>query len=153
MDKLKNLNEMYSKAADSLNRYEGKDFILPQLLKNEVKEINSNSITYNDYSAIIQTKGFQNGVLSIYLPNQWFYIASFFTDFYNELQKYKRYALKVFSKDRLKSLNGLSLTSDEESEIQKLSLEEESKINLKRFVTDYTWWSGAKTIDRGDFYV
>ena len=153
MDKLKNLNEMFSKAADSLNRYEGKDFILPQLLKNEVKEINSNSITYNDYSAIIQTKGFQNGVLSIYLPNQWFYIASFFTDFYNELQKYKRYALKVFSKDRLKSLNGLSLTSDEESEIQKLSLEEESKINLKRFVTDYTWWSGAKTIDRGDFYV
>jgi MoxR-like ATPase len=153
MDKLKNLNEMYSKAADSLNRYEGKDFILPQLLKNEVKEINSNSITYNDYSAIIQTKGSQNGVLSIYLPNQWFYIASFFTDFYNELQKYKRYALKVFSKDRLKSLNGLSLTSDEESEIQKLSLEEESKKNLKRFVTDYTWWSGAKTIDRGDFYV
>ena len=153
MDELRNLNEMYSRAAESFNRYEGKDFILPQVFKDEVKEINSNFVTYNEYSAVIQTKGIQNGVLSIYLPNQWFYIASFFTDFYNELQKYKRYALKVFSKERLKVLNGLSLTLDEEKLIHNLSLEDESKNNLKRFVTDYSWWYGAKTIDRGDFYV
>lgn len=153
MDELRNLNEMYSRAAESFNRYEGKDFILPQVFKDEVKEINSNFVTYNEYSAVIQTKGIQNGVLSIYLPNQWFYIASFFTDFYNELQKYKRYALKVFSKERLKVLNGLSLTLDEEKLIHNLSLEDDSKNNLKRFVTDYSWWYGAKTIDRGDFYV
>ena len=29
----------------------------------------------------------------------------------------------------------------------------ESKERLKKFITDYSWWGGAKTIDRNDFYV
>ncbi|WP_052173748.1 AAA family ATPase [Prevotella sp. RM4] len=153
MDELRNLQQMYSLAAGRFNQYEGKDFILPQVFKDEVKEINTNSITYNEYSAVIETKGTQTGVLNIYLPNQWFYIASYFTDFFNELQKYKRYALKVFSKDRLKELNGLELTAEEEIHISRLELSDRSKSYLKRFVTDYAWWYGAKTIDRGDFYV
>ena len=102
---------------------------------------------------MIETRGNQNGVLNIYLPNQWFYIASYFTDFYNELQRYKKEALKVVSKERLKDLNGSSLTEQEESRLQRLSLTNQSKSYLRRFMTDYSWWYGAKTIDRGDFYV
>ena len=30
---------------------------------------------------------------------------------------------------------------------------EESTARLWRFVNDYAWWSGQKTIDRGDFYL
>ena len=153
MEELRNLKQIYSLAAGRFNQYEGKDFVLPRIFKEQVTEINSNTITYNDYSAIIETRGNQNGVLNIYLPNQWFYIASYFTDFYNELQRYKKEALKVVSKERLKDLNGSSLTEQEESRLQRLSLTEQSKSYLRRFMTDYSWWFGAKTIDRGDFYV
>ncbi len=153
MEELRDLKQIYSLAAGRFNQYEGKDFVLPKIFKEQVTEINSNTITYNDYSAVIETRGNQNGVLNIYLPNQWFYIASYFTDFYNELQRYKKEALKVVSKERLKDLNGSSLTEQEESRLQRLSLTEQSKSYLRRFMTDYSWWFGAKTIDRGDFYV
>jgi len=153
MEELRNLKQIYSLAAGRFNQYEGKDFVLPMIFKEQVKEINSNIITYNDYSAVIETRGNQNGVLNIFLPNQWFYIASYFTDFYNELQHYKKEALKVTSKERLKILNGATLSDAEENRLQHLSLSEQSKNYLRLFMTDYSWWSGAKTIDRGDFYV
>ena len=34
-----------------------------------------------------------------------------------------------------------------------MDLTETSKDNLRKFITNYTWWNGAKTIERGDFYV
>ena len=153
MEQLRNLKQIYSLTAGRFNQYAGKDFVLPQIFKNQVKEINTNAITYNKYSAVIETRGNQNGVLNIYMPNQWFYIASFFTDFYNELLKYKRYALQAISRERLKDLNGASLTDTELNAIKQLDIDEQSQKYLKRFITDYSWWSGAKTIDRGDFYV
>lgn len=153
MEQLRNLKQIYSLTAGRFNQYAGEDFVLPQIFKNQVKEINTNAITYNKYSAIIETRGNQNGVLNIYMPKQWFYIASFFTDFYNELLKYKRYALQAISRERLKDLNGASLTDAELNAIKQLDIDEQSQEYLKRFITDYSWWSGAKTIDRGDFYV
>ena len=153
MEELRNLHDIYNAAKARFNEYPGKDFVLPNVFKDQVKEINSNSISYNDYSAIIETRGNQNGVLNIYLPNQWFYIASYFTDFYNELQRYKKEALKVATKERLKELNGSQLNESEKTAIANLDLSETSKEYLIKFITDYNWWSGAKTIDRGDFYV
>lgn len=153
MEELRNLRQIYDLAVDGFSTYNGRDLVLPQAFKDVVSEINNNTISYNMYSAIIETKGVQNGVLNIYLPNQWFYIASYFTDFYNELQYYKKIALAVLSKDRLKELNGKALTKEEETLVDKLPLSEVSKSYLTKFVTDYSWWGGAKTIDRGDFYV
>ena len=153
MDELRDLSQIFNTAAERFSQYKGKDFVLPQVFKDQVKEINSNTITYNKYSAIIETRGTQNGVLNIYLPNQWFYIASYFTDFYNELMRYKKEALKVASKERLKILNGLELNEAELNLLNTLSLNDTSKDYLKKFITEYTWWNGAKTIDRGDFYV
>ena len=153
MENLRNLLEIYRLAADKFDQYKGEDFVLPQVFKDHVREINSNSISYNRFSAIIETRGTQNGVLNIYLPNQWFYIASYFTDFYNELLKYKKAALSVFTKERLKELNGGLLSNDEISSINELDLDSTSKDYLIKFITDYSWWGGAKTIDRGDFYV
>ena len=153
MEELRDLQKIYSLASGRFNQYEGEDFVLPEDFKQQVKEINSSTIEYNKYSAIISTKGTQNGVLNIFLPNQWFYIASYFTDFYNELQKYKKEALKVVSKERLKELNGHSLTQEEQRKVNDLSLDDNSKRFLVKFMTDYSWWFGAKTIDRGDFYV
>ena len=153
METLRNLQQIYSLAAGKFNQYDGHDFVLPSAFKELVKDINGNSITYNDYSAIIQTKGYQRGFLNIFLPNQWFYIASYFIDFYNELVLYKEYALKVATKERLKGLNGQTLTDDEQKSLSSLDLDDTSKSNLQEFITNYDWWHGAKSIDRGDFYV
>lgn len=87
------------------------------------------------------------------MPNQWFYIASYFTDFYKELIKYRNLALKTTSKERLKILDKGTFTKQEEQSINSLELDEESKAFLKNFITDYSWWHGAKTIDRADFFV
>lgn len=153
MKTLRNLQQIYSLAAGKFNQYDGHDFVLPSVFKELVKDINGYSIIYNEYSAIIQTKNSQRGFLNIFLPNQWFYIASYFIDFYNELVLYKEYALKVATKERLKGLNGQTLTDDEQKSLSSLDLDDTSKSNLQRFITDYDWWHGAKSIDRGDFYV
>ena len=153
METLRNLQQLGSLAGGRFNAYDGQDFILPQTFKDAVTEISNNPIKYFKYSAVIQTKGGQSGTLSIFMPNQWFYIASYFTDFYNELIKYKQYAIKLFTKERLKELKGSKLTIEEEKEISSIVLDDQSKKYLKLFVTNYDWWHGAKTIDRGDFYV
>jgi len=72
MDELRDLSQIFNTAAERFSQYKGKDFVLPQVFKDQVKEINSNTITYNKFSEIIETKGTQNGVLNIFLPNQWF---------------------------------------------------------------------------------
>lgn len=149
MENLRNLKHICNLTISRFNEYDGKEFVLPQIFKERVKEINSSKITYNEYSAVIETRD----NLKIFLPNQWFYIASYFTDLYNELQKYKKEALKVISKERLKELNSSTLTQLEMSHLQELSLDDESKSYLVQFMTDYSWWSGGKTIDRGDFFV
>ena len=153
MEQLKDLGQIYSNAAEKFNKYDGADFVLPSEFKEQVKEINSNVISYNKYSAIIMTKGNQRGALYIYMPNLWFYIASYFTDFYKELIKYRNLALKTTSKERLKILDKGTFTKQEEQNINSLELDEESKAFLKNFITDYSWWHGAKTIDRADFFV
>lgn len=153
MGELRNLQQIYSLAAGKFNQYDGNDYVLPLTFKEHVKEINGSNITYNKYSAIIQTKGNQRGFLNIFLPNQWFYMASYFTDFYNELILYKKYALKVTTKERLKVLDKGTLSDKENKSLQSLDLNDTSKSYLNRFITDYAWWHGAKTIDRGDFYV
>jgi len=153
MEELRDLQEIYNIANEKFSQYDGKDFVLPSYFKERVKEINNNTIQYNQYSAIITTRWGQNSGLNIYLPNQWFYVASYFTDFYNELQKYKRFALNVVTKDRLKELNGGQLTQSELSTLKQLPLSEKSQKFLEKFITDYSWWKGAKTIDRVDFYV
>lgn len=149
MEELKDLKVLAENTVNKFSQYTGEDFILPQIFKDEVKEINGSSISYNKYSAIIET----SAQLNIYMPNQWFFIASYFTELYHELHKYKKAALSVTSKERLKDLNGKELSEPELKNIEVSDLTYESKERLKKFITDYSWWGGAKTIDRNDFYV
>ena len=153
MAELRNLQKIGAIAAGRFNQYEGNDFVLPEIVKQNIKSINGSTIEYHRYSTIVETRGNQKGVLCIFMPNQWFYIASYFTDLYNELMKYKKYALAVTTKERLKVLDNSHLDENEKKRLQKLDLTDQSKNHLERFITDYKWWAGAKTIDRGDFYV
>ena len=153
MEELLDLKQL---ANDLINEYQtlytGDEIELPVEFKNRVTQIDNNSILYQRYSAVVSTKGVQKGVLNIFLPNQWFYIASFFTRYYNELQKYKRISTEIFSAERLKGLKNSSLTATEENALEK-RYGVRIKDLIKNFVTDYDWWGGGKTIDRGDFFV
>ena len=153
MDPLLNLKDL---ANDLVEKYKslfsGNDIELPIEFKQKVKNIDTSSISYQKYSATVSTKGGQKGSLYIYFPNQWFYIASFFTKYYNELQKYKKVAIDTFSPERLKELKGSSLTPAEKNKLNSKLGNDNSNL-IETFVTDYDWWGGGKTIDRGDYYV
>lgn len=53
MEQLKDLGQIYSNAAEKFNKYDGADFVLPSEFKEQVKEINSNVISYNNTLLII----------------------------------------------------------------------------------------------------
>lgn len=106
----------------------------------------------------------------IYVPNQWFVIASYVVDVYEELQLYKDYFKKVAERMQIrpdayaKLLRDSATLSDKNSFLSCAKgifqafcsdplMVEESASRLWRFVNDYSWWSGQKTIDRGDFYM
>ena len=150
---MKDLLDLKVLASSLIKRYKslytGNDIELPTEFKKVVEEINGSAIKYNRFSAIVTTKA----NLSIYLPNQWFFIAAFFTHFYSELKQYKELALSVVPKERLKELNRGNLSSGELSKINALRIGDKSKEYLIKFITDYDWWGGGKTIDRADYYV
>lgn len=106
----------------------------------------------------------------IFVPNQWFVISSYAVDVYEELYKYKRYFKKTA--DRLKQrpdtyakyLRDNATETDKKefiscakdilsAKVSDTDAVEEAAYRLWRFVSDYSWWSGQKTIDRGDFHV
>lgn len=106
----------------------------------------------------------------IYVPNQWFVIASYVVDVCEELQRYKEYFKRVSEKlnkrpdSYAKYLRDSATTTDKGVFINCArmiflplcrddSITDEAASRLWRFASDYSWWSGQKTIDRGDFYV
>lgn len=106
----------------------------------------------------------------IYVPNQWFAIAAYAVEVYEELQRYKDYFKIVAEKagvrpdEYAKQLRD-NATSVDKNKFLKIAEEvfsfncsdknliEEASARLWRFVNDYSWWSGQKTIDRGDFHL
>lgn len=123
-------------------------------------------INYLDYTAVVTTSKNRQ----IYVPNQWFVIASYAVELCLELKRYQSFFFKVsdaLSKDYedfAKMLRGYN----EESELKEQFITTAKNIisddfdcneseaipsayQLWRFCTDYLWWGGQKTIDRGDF--
>lgn len=106
----------------------------------------------------------------IFVPNQWFVIAAYAVGVFSELNKYKSLFTRVADARQEKiDLYARMLRDDTHNVDMTAFLETgktvifeqcgEEKIadraskKLWRFATDYSWWSGQKTIDRGDFYV
>ncbi|MGM0924041.1 MAG: AAA family ATPase [Bacillota bacterium] len=167
---LRNLNEM---AIQSKQNYESQfvnqDLKLSREFKDrfeEVLESKQSSIQFFHYSAEIQTTSGNK----IYCPNQWFLIATFVVEYISELFNYKR----ILESLAISEVHGLSKREfwskiknlkDSEEDIDIYAPEiknsiyyyfqqdEDSGDLLCRFITDYSWWYGNKTIDRHDFYV
>lgn len=129
---------------------------------------NGNEIEYLDYSSIIQTSKHK----IIIVPNLWFVVAYFGKWVCKELLTYKNISVQIVDKigdpnlsiDRFKSGTGVTLNQrnlfqkEAKEFLRSLNIEDGKKLDaltqrLYKFVTDYSWWLGSKTIDRGDFYL
>lgn len=132
----------------------------------EYLDHNNWKIDYLNSTSVITTPTAKN----IFVPNQWFVMASYAVGVYSELARYKGYFERIadagnikrdeyakqlrdnaFAVDKVNFLdNGKQLLCEDFGEQQGI---EKAANRLWRFATDYSWWSGQKTIDRGDFYM
>lgn len=136
-----------------------------------------NTIEYLKSTAIITT----SAGLKIYLPNQWFVLATYPVELIKEIIKYRNYTEKVIDSNasvfvgsngkalekkeiykNLKSTDGIDF-SEKFKQIMKdylLDLGQQEDIANKncellyKFVSNDKWWLGGKGIERtNDFYV
>ena len=150
---LSDLNELALKAKERCNLYDQKEFVFSDAFKNKFNELLPDyGIEFYKYTSVVKTRG--NNLLII-VPNQWFVIGSFFSDYIEALRKYK-----AVSEDLKITDNQIKTFRDEKnidektiSEINTYLTEPEDATNFKKFLTDYSWWFGSKTIDRGDYFV
>ena len=124
------------------------------------------SIDYLAHTSIITTKAGKK----IFVANQWFAIASYMVDFCTELLTYKEYLIKIcgllrvnvesYVKKMKESINPIEnqrFLSAAENFLEGKFPQNPDVVKvsnyLLNFVNRYSWWSGNKTIDRGDFFV
>lgn len=151
---LNNLNQLGIEIQEKIKNYDNKELILSDNFKNAFKSyLLSNSkdkIEFQKFTSIITT----SKELKVIFPNQWFYIASFFSDFLNSLWKYKGLVNELnLPEDTIKDLRKNTINDDLKSKIQTKISENEDYAFFELFLTNYDWWFGSKTIDRGDFFV
>lgn len=151
---LDNLNELGNQIQEKIKNYDNKELNLSDEFKNEFKKfllLNSkDNIEFQKYTTIVTT----SKELKIIFPNQWFYIASFFYDFLNSLWKYKGLVNELnLSDEIIKDLRKNIIDVELKSKIKTKINDDKDFAFFELFLTNYDWWFGSKTIDRGDFFV
>lgn len=171
---LKNLNSVALEAQSSFqHNFNDEDFVLSEEFKNAFGGFlrnNGQNISFQEHTAIIT----KTGNLKIYAPNQWFVMATYMVVLVQELIKYKEHLEEILRKKELS-------TDEKKSYIKNLKIannteiiegfknsandyfenicdsEEDAEIcaeYMTKFVSDYHWWFGSKTVDRtNDYYV
>lgn len=166
MEELRNLNELAKQVVQNFNdKFIARDCKIPQAFKDSVKKLKTFSVVYNEYSVIIKGDGVRSK--DSYVPNQSFFMASFFIEYSFELSRYKQRIMPWLSNAGI-STNELTAFFTHERDNGKVDIENgkdkfveimdkigytgSDRDYLIRFVTDYEWWSGSKTIERSDFF-
>ena len=166
MENLRDLNELAKAVVRNFNeKFEAKDCIIPQSFKDKVRTLKSFSVVYNDYSVVIKGDGVRSK--DSYVPNQCFYMASFFIEYSYELSKYKQKIMPwianagiptsdltaFFTHERDYGKKDIERGDDKFVKIlDNIGYHDVDREYLIKFVTDYNWWSGSKTIERSDFF-
>ncbi|TCL60534.1 dynein-related subfamily AAA family protein [Kineothrix alysoides] len=127
----------------------------------------SQDIDYTQHTATITSAG----NLKMYIPNQWFRAAAFMVPYVSEIVEYKKLAEKILSekfesvKDKKQYYSDMKNTKDTDAierlrkwitdycDINAISDDGIVAEQLTSFISNYEWWFGSKTIDRGDYYV
>lgn len=127
------------------------EIVLSDAFKHKFKQSTDLKLSFYEHTSVaVTSKG-----LKILIPNQWFLVASFFLEYLNALRDYKDVVIKIgISKDTIEQCKkNSSIPSDLQKKINDYSSDGNFRNNITRFLTDYEWWYGSKTIDRGDYFV
>jgi hypothetical protein len=149
---LEDLNNLAKIAKQKCDNYDKKEFLFSSEFKLKYSEVLKNEeITFYDYTSIVKT----STSLIIIVPNQWFVIASFFIEYLTALKVYKSKVVELrIDKDTINNIrNNKTIDSITEEKINTHFVDNVSKERFIKFLNDYDWWHGSKTIDRTDFYV
>ncbi len=166
MENLRDLNKLAKEVVRNFNeKFEAKDCMIPQSFKDKVRTLKSFSVVYNEYSVVIKGDGVRSK--DSYVPNQSFYMASFFIEYSYELSKYKQKIMPWIADAGIPT-SDLTAFFTHERDYGKKDIErgddkfvkildnngyyDVDREYLIKFVTDYNWWSGSKTIERSDFF-
>ena len=153
MEELKDLGALYQQIKVQINNWAYEEKELPSQFKSKVTIIGDKDIVFHKFSAFAsKPKGD-----SIIIPNQWFYLSKILLPYNEELHKYydKITELDIFSPQRLDALKNSPLSVQEENLIDNHISNPIDASRIKRFLTDYNWWHGAKSLGRvqKDYYV
>ncbi|WMI82451.1 AAA family ATPase [Anaerotignum sp. MB30-C6] len=168
---LRNLNEL---AQESRQKYKEEFNATDIALSDDFKRAfgtyirgTGHSVDFNSTTTVVTT--FNS--LKIFIPNQWFVMAAFMADYTKELISYKSHLESILtvklqsSKLRKEYIVAIKDAITDEQKADFISnavryFEDSGDVNptasaefLLNFLSDYSWWFGSKTIDRGDFYV
>ncbi|MFV8324919.1 McrB family protein [Flavobacterium sp. ZS1P14] len=149
---LGDLNKLALEAKKRSDNYDKNEFVFSKEFKLKFVELRlKDNIKFYDYTSVVTTKK----DLLIIVPNQWFVLGSFFTEYVTEIRNYKSIADELrIDKNTIGSIRNNKLI-DESTEIlivEKFSNVEDAA-KFRKFLTDYDWWFGSKTIDRADYFV
>ena len=153
MEEFKDLEALYQQIKVQISNWTYEEKELPIQFKSQVTIIGDKNIDFYRFSAFASRT---NGD-SIIIPNQWFYLSKILLPYNEELHKYydKITELGIFSSQRLDELKNGSLTIEEEATIDIEITNTVDASRIKRFLTDYNWWHGAKSLGRvqKDYFV
>lgn len=151
---LKNLNTLKT---ETETKYHGSfsfiDRRLPKHFKELITQFDNDRITYNEFSFEVQ----RSSEGKIVAPNQWLYIAAFYSSYCREMIAYKQelvnYLLTQYSSKKAfeEPIKACQKNNEAAKSLLQNYPEGKNKEYLIKFLTDYSWWGGAKTIDRSDF--
>lgn len=118
-----------------------------------MKDSSSQIEFYDTFAVVTSTKK-----LHIYIPNQWFYLAFIGAPLtkkvidYREFIKSKSNLSNTDFKTFILAAKDGNLDENVFSKIVK-ELSNEETTYIKKFLTDYSWWGGAKDLSRSDYFV
>ena len=138
--------------SEYLLSFKDNDIRLPQAVVDNMKQFDNSPIVYKSYNFIVES----SSGLKIFYPNQVIYIAAYFTEYYEELEKYKEQIISVgnLSSDEIKSCrDNRNAAHDLVFSYRFINTDNDDKELLVKFLSDYQWWYGGKTIDRADYFV
>lgn len=120
------------------------DCVLPDAFKRLTRRIENNKIVYQQYSFTVSS------TIDIYFPNQLWYFAAICVPLYTELKKYADLVKSNLTKKEI--IDCKDNRAYAETLINSKSELIVEKDNVINFLSDYKWWRGGKTIERGDYY-
>lgn len=152
--KIENLHEFIERTIAEANiDFLSEDRVLPQAFVDYVNNSNQgDKYIFNKYTTLVRTE------LSIYCPNQWFFIAAYYCRIYPLLKSYKELVWSCIPNDVLpQKYQELFKGFVGEKEkaltfVDALTVDPEDKDCLAMFLSNYEWWHGGKGIERNDFY-